>query len=96
MMNELKSRCYLQLGQWQLEIMDDLDSESGSSAISSGPGPSGGSAGGYNANAITQVLNSFEAATVCDDQAYKAWHEWAVMNFRIVSHYSKMTAISGV
>jgi FKBP12-rapamycin complex-associated protein len=37
----------------------------------------------YN-QVIPQVLNYFHAATVCDSTSFKAWHEWAMMNFRVV------------
>jgi phosphatidylinositol kinase/protein kinase (PI-3 family) len=39
---------------------------------------------------IPQVLNSFHRATLCDAKSYKVWHGFAVMNFRIVSHYSQL------
>ena len=36
-----------------------------------------------------QALTSYFYATLSDENNYRAWHAWAVMNFRIVSHYFK-------
>jgi FKBP12-rapamycin complex-associated protein len=41
---------------------------------------------------IPQICASFKAATECDTNWYKAWHAWALINFEVVSHYSKKNA----
>ncbi len=41
------------------------------------------------------VLRYFEAATVCDMQSFRAWHEWAMMNFRVVKHAGPSPSAAG-
>ncbi|KAJ1563647.1 phosphatidylinositol kinase- protein kinase tor1, partial [Nowakowskiella sp. JEL0078] len=40
-------------------------------------------------NVIPDILNSYEAATRCDKNWYKAWHAWALANFEVLSYYEK-------
>ena len=40
-------------------------------------------------SAMPQALAFYHQATLADPSNYKAWHAWAVMNFRVVSHYEK-------
>jgi FKBP12-rapamycin complex-associated protein len=89
---ELKARCYLKLGAWQLGFMEEVESKSSSESKG---GMEMGRTADYH-NLIPKVLEYFNAATVCDGQSYKAWHEWAVMNFRVVSHYSTLSTSKGV
>ena len=35
---------------------------------------------------LTSVLSKFEISTILDPSSYKVWHNWAVMNFRAVTH----------
>lgn len=63
---QLKAKCYLKLGSWELAIHDTLDHQ-----------------------VIPKVLPSFRRATECDSTSYKAWHMWAVMNFRVVQYYNQ-------
>jgi hypothetical protein len=97
---KLKALCYLKLGTWQMEMLDNyfLSHEFHAPRTQA-------LAQGANAETIKQktaeqkllksrqygavipqVLNYFHAATVCDMQSFRAWHEWAMMNFRVVKH----------
>jgi len=77
---QLKARCYLKLGAWLLAIREEM--------ASANPNESQDVAAA--SDFVPQVLNYFHAATVCDSQFYKAWHEWSAMNFRVVSNYPTM------
>ena len=80
---KLKAACYLKLGTWQMEMLDlHFDSQEAMGHAKTAE---------YRrekqrkyAAVIPMVLNYFHAATVCDIQSFKAWHEWAMMNFRVV------------
>lgn len=39
--------------------------------------------------AINQIMSSFSTATEYDNNWYKAWHSWALINFEAVSFYKK-------
>lgn len=68
--NELKSRIFLRIGRWSIDIMEN----------NSGMRPQ------YMPKVvIPQALRCFEAATRCTERNYRAWHEWAVLNFRVVN-----------
>jgi FKBP12-rapamycin complex-associated protein len=41
---------------------------------------------------MPQVINYMHAATVCDMQSFRAWHEWAMINFRVVKHWVRSNA----
>lgn len=53
-----------------------------------------GRAAEYEAS-ITQQLEYFAKSTQCDHAHYRAWHEFALMNFRIVSHQATAGASAG-
>ncbi|KAI8848058.1 FAT domain-containing protein [Chytridium lagenaria] len=40
-----------------------------------------------NENAIPEILRSYSAATCCDKDWYKAWHRWAMANFKALSYF---------
>ena len=98
--DKLRSRCYLKLGTWQMELMGDelsvtnFMSYDAAAAVLSSPALSSmrreredESAAQRNAayNAILpQVLNYFHAATVCDPTSFAAWHQYAMLNFTVV------------
>ena len=42
-----------------------------------------------NDEIIPEILKSYEAATVCDKEWYKAWHAWALANFEVLTFYEK-------
>jgi FKBP12-rapamycin complex-associated protein len=76
-LQKLRAKCYLKLGCWQIEMLDNYwDNRP---AVQPDKGEQ------YN-TVIPQVLNYFHAATVCGEKYYKAWHEFAMMNFRVVSY----------
>eukprot|EP01083_Nonionella_stella_P022317 61746_1 len=39
---------------------------------------------------IGPILYSFERATKCDPGSYKAWHQWALMNYHVVVHFETL------
>jgi hypothetical protein len=39
---------------------------------------------------MATVLNAFEIATQLDPMYFKAWHAWALMNFRVVKIYERL------
>ncbi|KAJ3115083.1 phosphatidylinositol kinase- protein kinase tor1, partial [Physocladia obscura] len=41
--------------------------------------------GGMNANILSDVLQSYLAATKCDKTWYKAWYQWALSNFKALN-----------
>lgn len=68
--SDLKSRIYLRIGRWSIDIMENH----------SGTRPQ------WRPHVvIPQALQCFEAATRCTEKNYRAWHEWAVLNFRVVN-----------
>ncbi|KAJ1339773.1 hypothetical protein BSLG_005592 [Batrachochytrium salamandrivorans] len=38
---------------------------------------------------IPEILRSYLAATQCDRDWYKAWHAWALANFKVLVHHEK-------
>lgn len=42
-----------------------------------------------NDEIIPEILKSYEAATLCDKDWYKAWHAWALANFEVLAFYEK-------
>jgi len=88
---KLKAACYLKLGTWQISMLDDWFDGREAMGASKSEQHRIDRAAQYAA-VIPQVLNYFHAATVCDMNSYKAWHEWAMMNFRVVKHGNSNTA----
>ena len=88
---KLKSRCYLKLGQWQIDMFD-----SHWDGIADTDDSRTERAAAYQA-LIPQVLSSFQSATQLDDTS-RAWHEWSMMNYRVVTHsthsHSPVTDVS--
>lgn len=41
-------------------------------------------------NIMSTILNAFEIATKLDPMYFKAWHAWALMNFRVVKIYERL------
>ena len=76
---KLKSRCYLKLGQWQMDMFDSYWD-----GIAETDDNRAERAAAYQA-LIPQVLSSFQSATQLDDTS-RAWHEWSMMNYRVVTH----------
>ena len=82
-LSTLKSVCALKLGQWQLDMYD-------SSISPAADDPARGTA---YAAMIPQVLSSFHSATVFDPASYEAWHEWSMINYRIVNHQTNASQL---
>ena len=45
---------------------------------------------------VPQVLNYFQAATICDNSYFKAWHEFAMINFRVVQFKNVSESGTGI
>ncbi|KAI8813143.1 armadillo-type protein [Cladochytrium replicatum] len=45
-------------------------------------------------DAIPDILKSYQRATQCDSDWYKAWHAWALANFEALSYYEKQNESS--
>ena len=88
---KLKSRCYLKLGQWQMDMFDSYWD-----GIAETEDNRSERAAAYQ-SLIPQVLSSFQSATQLDDTS-RAWHEWSMMNYRVVTHtthsHSAVTDVS--
>ena len=105
--DKLRSRCYLKLGTWQMELMGDelsvtnfmsyeATSVLSSPALSSMRREREDDAvmqrnAAYNA-VLPQVLNYFHAATVCDPTSFAAWHQYAMLNFTVVQRNKQRQA----
>lgn len=72
---QLKSKCFLKLGTWRQEFMENP------------PANAFGKTRKNSSNAITEALSYFHEATICNEQNYKAWHSYAVTNFVVVSQW---------
>lgn len=42
-----------------------------------------------NETIISSLLSNCKAAMQCDEKWFKVWHVWAIVNYRILVHYSK-------
>ena len=78
-LSKLKAVCFLKLGQWQLDMFDSYWD-------SAADDPAKAEKAAAYASTIPQVLQSFHTATVFDPASYEAWHEWSMINYRIVNH----------
>ena len=87
-LSRLKSVCYLKLGQWQLDMFDSFwDVTVGDDAVRNAE------KGAAYASMIPQVLQSFHSATTLDSASYEAWHEWSMINYRIVQHHTNASLL---
>lgn len=80
---KLKAQAYLKLGTWQMEMLDQYFDAQEALGHTKSIDQQRDKSRQYAA-VRPQMLMYFHAATVCDMQSYKAWHEWAMMNFRVV------------
>ena len=78
----LLAKCFLKLGQWQLEL---LTTSASPNTTNTNTNPSTTSSKTYLLEqVIPNVLVSFRSSTRYDKNWYKAWHMWALTNFSAI------------
>lgn len=87
---KLRVQVYIQLGEWQMALAEPrrgVESDRSSlSSINSGLSDSDDEDDGVS---FDQVLDCLETATRLDPTNHRAWHEWALMNFRALEGATK-------
>lgn len=97
---KLRVQVYIQLGEWQMALSEPRDQ-----GAYGGNGSSSRSSIGSNRDSFDdsddegdglsfdQVLDCLETATQLDPTNHRAWHEWALMNFRALEAATKVSEL---